>query len=83
MMVRTLAQEVAGDRIRVDAVAPVAIRTPVNKSVRGDAASLEKLLALIPYGRICEPEDVAAAAAWLASDGADYVTGTTLTSTAG
>ncbi len=78
MMVRTLAQEVAVDRIRVNAVAPGAIRTPINKAVWDDAKSLEKLLTLIPYGRIGEPEDVAATVAWLASDAADYITGTTL-----
>lgn len=78
MMVRTLAQEVAPDRIRVNAVAPGAIRTPINEDVWGDEAKLRRLLELVPYGRIGEPEDVAAAVAWLASDAADYVTGTTL-----
>ncbi|MBW4331750.1 glucose 1-dehydrogenase [Stakelama sp. CBK3Z-3] len=78
MLVETLAQEVAGEGIRVNAVAPGAIRTPINKDVWGDEASLKKLLELIPYGRIGEPEDVAEAVAWLASDAADYVSGTTL-----
>ncbi|GGO94174.1 glucose 1-dehydrogenase [Stakelama pacifica] len=78
MFVETLAQEVAGEHIRVNAVAPGAIRTPINKDVWGEEESLKKLLELIPYGRIGEPEDVAAAVAWLVSDAADYVTGTTL-----
>jgi glucose 1-dehydrogenase len=78
MMVETLAQEVAGDGIRVNAVAPGAIRTPINKDAWGSEAALAKLLTLIPYGRIGEPEDVARAVAWLASDEADYVTGVTL-----
>ncbi len=78
MMVQTLAQEVAPDGIRVNAVAPGAIRTPINRAVWEDEASLARLLALIPYGRIGEPEDVARAVSWLASDEADYVTGTTL-----
>jgi glucose 1-dehydrogenase len=78
MMMRTLAQEVAADRIRVNAVSPGAIRTPINRKVWESDAALEKLLRLIPYGRIGEPEDVAAAVSWLASDAADYVTGTTL-----
>ena len=78
MLVETLAQEVSGEGIRVNAVAPGAIRTPINEDVWGDEDSLKKLLELIPYGRIGEPEDVANAVAWLASDAADYVTGTTL-----
>jgi glucose 1-dehydrogenase len=78
MMMRTLAQEVAADRIRVNAVSPGAIRTPINREAWESDAALEKLLRLIPYGRIGESEDVAAAVSWLASDAADYVTGTTL-----
>ena len=78
MMVETLAQEVAADGIRVNAVAPGAIRTPINKEAWGTEEALGKLLALIPYGRIGEPEDVAKAVAWLLSDEADYVTGTTM-----
>ena len=78
MLTRTLAQEVAADGIRVNAIAPGAIRTPINKEAWETEAALTKLLKLIPYGRIGEPEDVARAAVWLASDDADYVTGTTL-----
>jgi glucose 1-dehydrogenase len=78
MLVQTLAQEVAGDRIRVNAVAPGAIRTPINKEAWDTDAALKKLLELVPYGRIGELEDVAAAVSWLASDEVDYVTGTTL-----
>ncbi|MEH3121379.1 MAG: glucose 1-dehydrogenase [Sphingomonas phyllosphaerae] len=78
MLTRSLAQEVAADGIRVNAIAPGAIRTPINKEAWETEAALEKLLRLIPYGRIGEPEDVARAAVWLSSDQADYVTGTTL-----
>jgi glucose 1-dehydrogenase len=78
MLVRTLAQEVAADRIRVNAIAPGAIRTPINEAAWSTDEALTKLLRLIPYGRIGEPDDVARAAIWLASDEADYVTGTTL-----
>ncbi|MBI0537803.1 glucose 1-dehydrogenase [Roseomonas sp. KE2513] len=78
MMMQTLAQEMAPERVRVNAIAPGAIRTPINKEAWGTPEALEKLLHLIPYGRIGEPEDVARAATWLASDEADYVTGVTL-----
>ncbi|WP_419827503.1 glucose 1-dehydrogenase [Sphingomonas sp.] len=78
MLVGTLAQEVAGDRIRVNAIAPGAIRTPINEDVWGDEEKLARLLKLVPYGRIGEVADVAAAALFLASDEADYVTGATL-----
>ncbi|OAN67255.1 glucose 1-dehydrogenase [Sphingomonas sp. TDK1] len=78
MLTRSLAQEVAAEGIRVNAVAPGAIRTPINKEAWDSQEALEKLLRLIPYGRIGEPEDVARAVVWLASDAADYVTGTTL-----
>ena len=78
MMMQTLAQEVAPERIRLNGVAPGAIRTPINEEAWGTEEALTNLLRLIPYGRIGEPEDVARAVAWLLSDEADYVTGTTL-----
>ena len=78
MMMRTLAQEMAGQRIRINAIAPGAIATRINaENVVGEAG--RKLLGLIPYGRIGDVEDIANAAVWLASDMSDYVVGTTIT----
>ncbi len=77
-LVRTAAQELARAKIRVNAIAPGAIKTAINQSVWGDPEKEKRLLELIPYGRIGEPADIGAAVAWLASDAADYVTGATL-----
>ena len=77
MMMRTLAQEMAPRRIRINAIAPGAIRTAINeKETEGEAA--EKLLTLIPWRRIGQAEDIANAAVFLLSDMADYVVGATL-----
>lgn len=78
MFMRSLAQEVAPSRIRVNAVAPGAIKTKINQASWDDPEKFAEMLKLIPYGRIGEPLDVARAVTWLVSDDADYVTGTTL-----
>ncbi|HEY8749743.1 MAG TPA: SDR family oxidoreductase [Tepidisphaeraceae bacterium] len=78
MMMKSIAQEVAPYRIRVNSIGPGAIRTPINKSAWSTPEAYEKLLHLIPYKRIGEPEDIGRVAAWLASDQADYITGTTI-----
>src|SRR5262249_14521441 len=78
LLMRSLAEELAPQKIRVNAVAPGAIRTSINRNAWATKEDLANLLKLIPYGRIGEPEDVARAIVWLASDQSDYVTGTTL-----
>ena len=78
MRMESLAQELAPDRIRVNAIAPGAIRTPINTAAWNTPEAYAELMKLVPYGRIGEPGDIAQAAVWLASDAADYVTGTTL-----
>jgi glucose 1-dehydrogenase len=78
MMMESLAQEVAPLRIRVNGIAPGAIRTPINTSAWETPQAYKELMTLVPYGRIGEPEDIARAAVWLASDHSDYVVGTTL-----
>jgi len=78
MLMRSVAQEVAPLRIRVNAVSPGAIRTDINAAAWRTPQAESELLELIPYGRVGAVDDVARAVAWLASDAADYVTGTTL-----
>jgi glucose 1-dehydrogenase len=77
-LMKSVAQEVAAQGIRVNGIAPGAIRTPINEAAWSTPEAREALLELIPYGRIGEPDDVARAAVWLVSDEADYITGTTL-----
>ncbi|WBP84396.1 SDR family oxidoreductase [Kitasatospora cathayae] len=78
MMMATLAQELAPHRIRVNAIAPGAIRTPINRDAWDTPDAEKDLLQLIPYGRVGDPEDIAHAVVGLASDLMDYVVGTTL-----
>ena len=78
MMMQSLAQEVAPRRIRVNSIAPGAIRTPINTAAWQTKQAYENLMTLVPYKRIGEPIDIARAAVWLASDDSDYVVGATL-----
>lgn len=78
MLMRSIAQELAPYFIRVNSIAPGAIRTPINTAAWNTPAAYADLMTLVPYKRIGEPDDIAQAAVWLASDAADYVTGATL-----
>lgn len=78
LMMKSLAQEVAPLKIRVNSISPGAIRTPINRAAWSTPEAHDALLELIPYKRIGEPEDVGHMAVWLASDASDYVTGTSL-----
>lgn len=78
MLMQSLAQEVSPLRIRVNSIAPGAIRTPINTAAWQTKEAYDALMKLVPYKRIGEPEDIARAAVWLASDDSDYVVGTTL-----
>ncbi|MDX2148069.1 MAG: SDR family oxidoreductase [Planctomycetota bacterium] len=78
LMMKSIAQEVAPWRIRVNSICPGAVRTPINRAAWETPEAYSELLKLIPYKRIGEPEDIARFAAWLASDEADYITGASL-----
>ena len=78
MMMQSIAQEMAAKKIRVNSIAPGAIRTPINTAAWSTPEAEAELLELIPYQRIGNPEDIARAAVWLASDESEYVTGTSL-----
>ena len=78
MMMKSVSQELAPYKIRVNSISPGAIKTAINKAVWSKQESLNDLMDLIPYRRIGTPEDVAKAVAWLASDESDYVNGETL-----
>jgi len=78
MLMKTLAQEFAGRKIRINSICPGAIQTPINRQAWETPEALEKLMTLVPYQRIGQPEDIGKAAVWLASDESDYVTGASL-----
>ena len=78
LMMKSIAQEVASLGIRCLSICPGVIRTPINTSAWETPEAYADLLKLIPYKRIGEPEDIGQAAVWLASDYADYITGTNL-----
>ncbi|MFN0132257.1 MAG: SDR family oxidoreductase [Phycisphaerales bacterium] len=78
LMMKSMAQEVAPWRIRVNSICPGAIRTPINRAAWETPEAYNDLMRLIPYKRIGEPEDIARLAVWLSSDEADYITGASL-----
>jgi len=78
MFMKSISQELAPHKIRVNSVSPGAIKTTINKEVWSDPEKYKGLLQLIPYKRIGTPQDVAKAVAFLVSDDSDYVNGETL-----
>jgi len=78
LLMKTIAQELAPQKIRINAVAPGAIKTDINRTAWETAAAQQELCRLIPYGRVGETADIGPAVAWLVSDAADYISGTTL-----
>lgn len=78
MLMKSIAQEYAPKKIRVNSIGPGAIRTPINHAAWQTPSAYNNLLKLIPQKRIGETEDIGGAAVWLASDDSDYVNGITL-----
>ena len=78
MLMESMAQELAADKIRVNSISPGAIRTDINKAAWSTEQAMDKLLELVPYGRIGEGEDIANLCIFLASDVSDYITGATI-----
>ena len=78
LLMKSLAQEVAEKRIRVNSIAPGAIQTPINTAAWDTPEAYAELMKLVPYKRIGQAEEIGRAAVWLASDFTDYIVGTTL-----
>lgn len=78
MLTRTLAPELAPHGIRIVNVGPGAVNTTINAQTLADPVKRQALLAEIPLGRIAQPEDIANAVSWLASDQGNYITGSTI-----
>jgi glucose 1-dehydrogenase len=78
MLTRTAGVELAPHKILVVGVGPGAVATPINIGTMDNPALLKKLDAAIPVGRMAKPEEIAGVVAFLASDGASYITATTV-----
>jgi glucose 1-dehydrogenase len=78
MLTRTAGVELAPHNICVVGVGPGAVNTPINAQTVNDPAALAKLDSAIPIGRLAEPDEIASVVAFLAGDGASYITATTI-----
>ncbi|HQW82871.1 MAG TPA: SDR family oxidoreductase [Ferruginibacter sp.] len=78
LLMKSIAQEYAPHKIRINSICPGAIQTPINKTAWDTTQALNSLLTLIPYQRIGQPADIGKVAAWLASDESDYITGASI-----
>jgi glucose 1-dehydrogenase len=78
MMMKSISQEFAPSKIRINSIGPGAIKTPINHAAWATPAAEKTLLELIPYNRVGVVEDIGSAAVWLCSDDSDYVNGITL-----
>jgi glucose 1-dehydrogenase len=78
MLMKSIAQELAPHRVRVNSIGPGAIKTNINRRAWSTPEDEASLLRLIPYGRVGDADDIGRVAVWLASDQADYITGTTI-----
>src|SRR5579871_47443 len=78
LMMKSIAQEFAPKKVRINSICLGAIQTPINKAAWDTPQALQSLLTLIPYQRIGQPDDIGKAAVWLASDDSDYITGASI-----
>ncbi|MEO1340071.1 MAG: SDR family oxidoreductase, partial [Cyanobacteria bacterium J06635_13] len=78
LLMKSMAQELAPYKIRVNSIAPGAIKTPINSDAWDTPEAEADLLKLIPYNRVGIPEDIGKAAVWLAADESEYVQGSTI-----
>lgn len=78
LLMKSLAQEFAWKKIRINSICPGAIQTPINHQAWETPEALKELLTLIPYQRIGQPEDIGNVAVWLSSDDSDYINGTSI-----
>lgn len=78
LLMKSIAQELAPHKIRVNSIGPGAIKTNINRKAWETPEAEEELIKMIPYKRVGEPVDIGRIAVWLASDESDYITGTTI-----
>lgn len=78
LMMKSISQEYAWKKVRINSICPGAIQTPINRQAWETPEALRELLTLIPYQRIGQPEDIGNAAVWLSSDDSDYLNGTSI-----